>query len=212
MRTILFFLTLILSATVSAQSQQNDLAVTLGATTMPNFDRQSIGFDLSARYYFTDAFSAGGNFFVASSKFNQGFGYDTDRTLINMYGISIPLQYDIVNKEKFALGLGFSSGFLINVLRNRNETTEENYRDSDTGIGTTWNVPVKLKTNTYFAMTPFAEMSYKTLTLDEDDGTALFVTAKLGYQNIFGNGSYSKAKDFSDYIISLGVTIKGPTE
>lgn len=212
MRILLFFLTLILSGTVSAQSQQKDLAITLGATTIPNFDNQGIGFDLSARYYFTDAFSAGGNFYTASPKFKHGFGYDTDRTVINMYGISIPLQYDVVGTEKFTLGLGFSSGFLINVLRNRNETKEEEYWDSDTGLRTTWRVPVRLKTDTYFIMIPYTELSYKAFTLDQKDQTSLFVTAKLGYQNVFGNGVFSKANDFSNYIISLGVTIKGPTE
>lgn len=213
MKTIVhFFFALILSATLNAQSQQEDLAVTLGATTIPNFGNRGIGVDLSARYYFTDAFSAGGQFFTARPKFKHGFGYDTDRTLINIYGISVPLQYDVINTEKITLGFGFSNGVLVNVLRNRNETTQEEYWDSETGTGTTWNVPVKLKTDTYFILTPYAEMSYKVLTLDLEDMTSLFVTAKFGYQNVLGNGTFSKAKDFTDYIVSLGITIKGTTD
>lgn len=195
----------------SAQPAQGDLAITLGAVTTPNFGNQGIGFDLSARYYFTDAFSAGGNFYFAKTRFNYGFGYDTDRTLINKYSISVPFQYDVVQTKNFSLGFGFSIGVLINELRDRNQTTEEAYWDSSLGIGVAWQAPVFLKSDTFFTGTPFTEASYKLLPVDTKDPTFLFLTAKLGYQNVFGNGSFSKATDFSDMVFSIGLTIKGPT-
>ncbi|WLD24519.1 outer membrane beta-barrel protein [Flavobacterium dauae] len=212
MKHIIFLLGIFSFQLISAQSQQANLSATIGITTIPNFDNQGIGFDLSARYYFTDAFSLGGHFYTASPKFNHGFGYDTDRTLINMYAIDVPLQYDVINTEKFTLGLGFSNGVLLNVLRNRNETTEEEFWDTETGVGTSWNVPKKIKTDAYYLVTPYADASYKLLTLDKEDFTSMYITAKAGYQNAFGNGFYSKASDFRNYIVSLGITIKGTTD
>lgn len=213
MKGIFLFITAFFTVWVaSAQSAQGDLAATLGVTTVPNFNNQSTGFDMSVRYYFTDNFSAGGSFYFSKSKFNHGFGYDTDRTLINKYSITIPFQYDLVQMENLSVGLGFSTGVLVNELRNRRETTEEEYWDDSSGIGMTWRVPAFLKNNTFFTATPFAEASYKILSIDTADPTFLYVTAKIGYQNVFGNGSFSKASDFSDTIFSFGLTIKGPTD
>lgn len=212
MKGIFLFITAFFTVWVaSAQTQQGDLAVTFGVTTVPNYSNQRIGFDMSARYYFTDLFSAGGSFYFAKTKFNYGFGYDTDRTLINKYSITIPFQYDVIQTKNFALGLGFSMGVLVNELRDRNQTTEEEYWDSSTGIGATWRVPAFLKNDTFFTGTPFAEASCKLLTIDSKDPTFLFLTAKLGYQNVFGNGTFSKASNFSDTVFSVGLTIKGPT-
>jgi len=212
MKYLLLFFAFLFTQITFAQSQQNDLAATIGVTTIPNFGNQGIGFDVSARYYFSEAFSLGGSFYTASPRFNHGFGYDIDRTLINMYAINVPLQYDVINTEKFTLGLGFSNGVLLNILRNRNETVEEEFWDTETGIGTSWNVPKKIKTDTYYLLTPYADASYKLLTLDKEDFTSMFLTVKAGYQNAFGNGFYSKPSDFRNYIVSLGITIKGTTD
>lgn len=209
MKYLLLLFTVLISQASFSQSQQNDLSVTLGATTLPTFNDQKFGFDLSARYYLTDQFSFGGNFYTASPKFNKGFGYDTDRTLLNMYGFSVPLQYDVINTDKLTLGFGFSNGVLLNVLRNRNESKEEEYWNSDTGIVTYLQVPIRLKNDAYYVLTPYVDLSYRIFNLDKDETASMFVNAKLGYQNVFGNGSFSKSNDFSNYIISLGFTIKG---
>ncbi len=192
-----------------SQSQQNDLAVTLGAVSVPAFNKHKIGFELSARYYFTDAFSGGISLNAASPKYKHGFGYDTDRTLINMYRIGIPLQYDFINTQKLTLGFGFSNGVLLNILRNRNDTKEVEHYDSDTGIGYTTHVSRRLKTDAYYTLTPYADLSYRVVALDSKEISFLYLTSKLGYQNVFGNGSFSKSNDFSNYVVSLGFTIKG---
>ena len=56
-------------------------------------------------------------------------------------------------------------------------------------------------------------MSYKAVTLDKIDRTSLFCDCEIWLSKCFlGNGSFSKAKDFTDYIVSLGITIKGTTD
>jgi len=187
-----------------AQSEQGDLSLTIGVTTIPAFNKHKIGLDFSVRHYLTDAFSGGINFNTVSPKYNHGFGYNTDRTLINMYNISIPFQYDVINTEKLSLGFGLSNGILLNVLRNRNEPREEN--DFNPDLGT--HIPRRLKTESYFTLTPYVDLSYPLVALDAKETTFIFVTSKVGYRNVFGNGSFSKSNDFSNYTISLGITIK----
>ncbi len=209
MRYLLLFFTFLFTQITFAQSQQNDLAVTIGATTIPAFNKNKIGLDITARYYFTDAFSGGLSLNIVSPKYNYGFGYETDRTLINMYSFSIPLQYDVVNTEKLTLSFGFSNGLLLNILRNRNESKEVINYDPDTGIGYTTQVPRRLKTDSYYTLTPYADVSYRLMAMDIEETAFMFVTSKVGYRNVFGNGSFSKASDFSNYVVSLGITFKG---
>lgn len=211
MKQLLLFLGFLFCQMSFSQSQQEDLSVGLGAVTIPHFNKQRVGIELSARYYFTDAFSAGGYFYTASPKFNHGFGFDTDRTLMNIYAITIPLQYDVINTEKLTLGLGFSNGLLLNVLRNRNDVKEEIYYDDDTGIGYASKVPQRLKTDSYYLLTPYADFSYRVMAVDREKTGWLFLSAKVGYQNAFGNGTFSNSTDFRNYIVSFGITIKGTT-
>ncbi|SFN08003.1 hypothetical protein SAMN05421741_10143 [Paenimyroides ummariense] len=209
MKHLVLLSTLLFAQITFAQSQQNDLAVTIGATTMPAFNKNKIGLDLTGRYYFTDAFSGGLSLNIVSPKYNHGFGFDTDRTLINMYSFSIPLQYDVVNTEKLTLSFGFSNGILLNILRNRNESNEVINYDPDTGIGYTTQVPRKLKTDSYYTLTPYADVSYRLMAMDIEEIAFMFLTSKVGYRNVFGNGSFSKPSDFSNYVVSLGITFKG---
>lgn len=209
MKQIILFFAFIFATFSFAQSSQNDLAVTFGGLTIPAFNKQRIGFDATARYYVTDRFSVGGAFYIASPKYNHGFGYDTDRTLINMYGIAVPLQYDVLNTDKVTLGFGFANGILLNVLRNRNDTREVEHYDPDTDTTSSVQVPKRLKTDGYYTLTPYAEASVKLVQLDKAADTALFFTGKVGYQNAFGKGSFSKPQNFSNYVVSLGFTIKG---
>ncbi len=209
MKHTLLLSALLFAQITFAQSQQNDLAVTIGATTIPAFNKNKIGLDLTGRYYFTDAFSGGLSLNIVSPKYNHGFGFDTDRTLINMYSFSIPLQYDVVNTENLTLSFGFSNGLLLNILRNRNESNEVINYDPDTGIGYATQVPRKLKTDSYYTLTPYADVSYRLIALDIEETAFMFLTAKAGYRNVFGNGSFSKPSDFRNYIVSLGITFKG---
>lgn len=209
MKYILLFFGLVFSLTTFGQSNKNDLAVSLSALTVPNFDNYRIGGDVSARYYFTDVFSSGINFYTASPRFKHGFGFDTDQTLINIYSISIPVQYEVINTKKFNLSVGFSSGVLLNLLRNRNDTKEVTVYDPETGIETVVELPKRLKTDTYYTLTPYIEGSLRLFVLDAEQSASLYLTGKFGYQNVFRNGAFSNRNDFTDYLFSLGIMVRG---
>jgi len=209
MKHILLLSALLFVQVTFAQSKQNDLAIGAKAILLPVFTNSRIGGELGLRYYITDGFSIGNNYMYTNNKFTNGFGYDTDRTLIHYLGINIPLQYDVVNKEKFQLGMGIAPGLNFITLRDRNQMSEEEYYDEETGVTTVISTPVRFNRDAYFSLTPYIDLSVKAVDIDIKSDVALYITGNAGYQFAFGNGDFTKPSDFRNYVVSLGFTIKG---
>ncbi len=209
MRNILLLATFLFAQITLAQSQQNDLAFTAKAIVLPLFSDNRLGAEVGLRYYITDGFSVGNNYLYTNNSFKHGFGYDTNRTLMHYLGINIPLQYDVVNKDKFQVGMGVSPGLAISTLRDKTRMKEEEYYDEETGVTTVISTPVRLNRDAYFTLTPNIDFSVKIANLETKSNTNLYVTGNAGYQFAFGKGDFTKPSDFRNYVISLGFTIKG---
>lgn len=209
MKHILLLVAALFAQASFSQSQQNDLAFTAKATVLPVFNKSRLGAEVGLRYYITDNFSIGNSYIYTNDKFNHGFGYDTDRTLMHYLGINVPLQYDVVNKDKFQIGMGISPGLSISTLRDKNQMKEEEYYDSETGVTTIISTPVRLNRDAYFSLTPNVDLSVKLANIDPKSNTAIYVTGNAGYQFAFGKGDFTKPSDFRNYVVSLGFTIKG---
>lgn len=209
MKHILLLVAALFAQASFSQSQQNDLAFTAKATVLPVFNNNRLGAEFGLRYYITDNFSIGNSYIYTNDKFTHGFGYDTDRTLMHYLGINIPLQYDVVNKDKFQIGMGISPGLSISTLRDKNQMKEEEYYDSETGVTTIISTPVRLNRDAYFSLTPNVDLSVKLANIDPKSNTAFYVTGNAGYQFAFGKGDFTKPSDFRNYVVSLGFTIKG---
>lgn len=207
MRTFILFIALFSSAVSFSQNGKNDLGIFAGASLQPVFNEQLISANLSGKYYLTNTFSLGAQLLYTNKKSSFGYGYDTDRTLQHVFTFNVPLQYDIVANDKVNIGLGFSNGVLLTTLRNRNETKDHEYYDADTGITTVVHVPVRLNRDAYYVLTPNLDFSYKLLRMDED--SSMFLTGNVGYQMAFGRGDFTKMRDFTNYVVSLGITFKG---
>jgi len=207
MKTFIFFVSLFVSAFAFSQNGKNDLGVFAGVTLQPVFNQQLVSASLSGRYYVTDAFSVGGQLLYTNKKTTFGYGYNTDRTWLHVFTFNVPLQYDVVANKKMNIGIGFSNGILLTTLRNRNEVKEYEYYDSDTGITTVMQVPVRLNRDAYYVLTPNLDFSYKLLRMDED--SSMYLTGNAGYQMAFGGGDFTKMRDFTNYVVSLGITFKG---
>lgn len=192
-----------------AQSQQNDLAFTAKATVLPVFNSSRLGAEVGLRYYITDAFSIGNNYIYTNDKFTHGFGYDTNNSIMHYLGINVPLQYDVVNKDKVQIGMGISPGLALSTLRDKNQVKEEEYYDEESGVTTIISTPVRLNRDAYFTLTPNIDLAVKVASIDSKSNTALYVTGNAGYQFAFGKGDFTKPSDFRNYIVSLGFTIKG---
>lgn len=204
----LYILTLVFVCQISlGQSRFNDLAVELGWVSLPIPKKQKSAFVVSAKYYFMESVSAGLSFSITRNSYNEGFGYPTNYTLLNMYKVEIPFQYDIIDNEKFSLGLGFGTGVLFNVLRNKEVLEEVEYYD-EWGV-TQYYVPQKIRTDHYMSISPYAQFSYKIAPMDRMETAHLYLTGSVGYQNAYGKGKFSNPRDFSNYLLSFGLIIKG---
>lgn len=207
MKTFILLSALFASALSFSQNGKNDLGIFAGASLQPVFNQQLVSANLSGRYYVTDAFFVGGQMLYTNKKGRNGYGYDTDRTLLHVFTFNVPLQYDVLATKKMNIGLGFSNGILLTTLRNRNEVKEYTSYDSDTGITTVMHMPVRLNRDAYYVLTPNVDFSYKLLRMDED--SSMYLTGNLGYQMAFGGGDFTKMRDFTNYVVSLGITFKG---
>lgn len=212
MKKILLLLAFIQSGIMAAQSQKDDLAFGLSAVALPVLSDYRLGAEASFRYYLADEFSFGGKFQYTFNNYKHGFGYDTPRTLVHFLNISMPLQYDVVNKEKFQIGLGFAPGVSFATLRDKTQAKEEEYYDSETGITTIVSTPIRLNRDAFFTLTPTIDAAVKLLDLETKSNTVLYLSANAGYQLTLGQGDFSKPTDFRNYIISLGFVIKGATK
>jgi len=209
MKHLLLFSAFLFAQITFAQSQQNDLAFTAKATVLPVFNNNRLGAEVGLRYYITDAFSIGNNYIYTNDKFTHGFGYDTNNSIMHYLGINVPLQYDVVNKDKVQIGMGISPGLSLSTLRDKNQLKIEEHYDEETGVTTVVKTPVRLNRDAYFSLTPNIDLSVKLANIDPKSNTAIYVTGNAGYQFAFGKGDFTKPSDFRNYIVSLGFTIKG---
>ncbi len=210
MKAISTFVALLFSIMIFAQSN-NQLAVFGGMSYQPILRASTVGGDLTGRYYVGEKLSLGLGFDYTFKKYNQGFGYLTDRTLMHNVRLNAIAQYDFLNSEKLRVGAFAANGAAIVTLRDRNDTkTTETTQEID-GIWQTIIVetPKRLGRDAFYILTPGIDFSYKVATLDPEFNTDLYVTSRVGYQLALGSGDFAKPKNFTDFIFSLGVTIKG---
>lgn len=209
MKHLLLLTALLFGQITFAQSQQNDLAFTAKATILPVFSNYRLGAEVGLRYYLTDVFSVGNNYVYTNDKFTHGFGYETNNSLVHYLGINVPVQYDVVNKDKFQIGMGIAPGLSFSTLRDKNQLKIEEYYNEDTGVTTVIKTPVRLNRDAYFLLTPHIDFAVKIANIETKSHTSLYVTGNAGYQFAFGAGDFTKPSDFRNYVVSLGFTIKG---
>lgn len=209
MKKLLLILAFVQSGLMAAQSQQEDIAFGLSATVLPVFDDYRLGAEVSLRYYITNELSVGAKFQYTFNTYNHGFIYQTPKSIVHYSNISVPIQFDVVNKERFQLGLGFAPGIASATLRDRTQLKEEEYYDEETGVTTVVRTPVRLDRDSYFTLAPNLDVAVKLFNIDKESNTGLYLTGNAGYQLVLGNGDFTKTTDFRNYVLSLGFTIKG---
>ena len=209
---LLFIIALFQTSMVLAQSQQDDLAFSLRAAALPIYNDYRLGAEASLQYYIKDDLSVGGKFQYTFNNFNHGFGYDTPKAIVHYLNISTPIQYDVINDEKFQLGFGLAPGISLATLRDRTQLKEKEYYDDETGIVTVVKMPIRLNRDAYFTLTPNIDFSYKLTSIEKNSNTALYLSGNAGYQFSMGAGDFTNSNSFRNYVVSLGFTIKGTTK
>lgn len=209
MKTIYTFLTLLFSMTIFAQSSK-ELAIFGGANYQPILKGHQFGGDLTGRYYVSEKLSLGLGFAYSTKKYREGFGYETDRTLTHNVLLNSVVQYDFLSNENFSVGAYFLNGVSLVTLRNLNDTKTRTVNEEIDGI---WywrevEVPKRLNRDAFYVMTPGIDFSVKVANLDPEFDTKMYITSRIGYQMAFGNQDFATAKNYTDFVFSLGITIR----
>lgn len=209
MRTITIFFALLFSVLLFSQSEKQ-LAVFGGANYQPILKGNHFGFDLTGRYYLDEKISVGLEFAYTSKKYNQGFGFETDRTLMHNVLLNSVIQYDFLTSEKFFVGAFVANGVSIITLRDRNDTRLREVTEEIDGIWYTREVevPKRLNRDAFYVMTPGIDFSAKVANLDPEFDTNMYITSRIGYQMAFGNQDFATARNYTDFVFSLGITIR----
>lgn len=210
MKMINTFVALLFSVVVFSQSN-NQFAVSGGANYQPVLKGYHIGLDLTGHYYLDERFSLGFEFAYTSKKYSEGFGYETDRTIMYNIILNSVVQYDFLKSEKFFTGAFLTNGVSLVTLKDLNDTRTREVTQEIDGVLQTLEieVPERLGRDSFYILSSGINFSYKVATLEEEFNTNLYITSRIGYQMAFGNGNLAQSKNFTDFVLSLGVTIKG---
>lgn len=208
MKKLLPVLMLCFSIVAHSQSDKSDIVLDVQILDAPFKNLRTKGIDISIRYYLTNNFSLGGGFQFTTQKFPGGMGYDTERTLLHHFNFQVIPQYDIFKNQNLIIGLQLRNGVSSSLLYDRDDLIES--PDAEWSLLGNNKTPNLLDTDVYYLLTPQLNISYKIVPLDEV--TDIYVTLNGGYQMAFGRGHYTRPADFRNYIVSLGILIKGPTE
>lgn len=209
MKKLLFIMTVFSFAQVF--SQKEDLAVFGGVNIQKQAAGNFTGGELSARYYVANKLSLGVQSTYASKKFDDGFIYLTDRTILNNFTFSGLVQYDVIANDKFIFGAFLGNGIRLKTLRNLNDPRTYEYYD-EFGFPYYIDLPKKLNRDLFYVLTPGLDLSFRVGEVGKTEKVGLYITSKGGYQFNFGEDQLTNKNNSRNLVWSIGVTFKATTK
>ncbi len=192
-------------------AQKDHIAFFAGAELQPALRGYAPAFHMNARGYINDRVSLGGVLTYTQQNHSDNFGYLADRTRSFHTTFNILAQNDLIQTEKFSLSAYLSTGAYFFRLVNPDETYTEITHNQIDGI---WyehaqEVPRKLSRDVFYNLQPGLDVSYKLGTITKEK-VGIYLTSRVGYQFVFGNGRNIGGTQLTKPVISLGVTFNGP--
>ena len=197
---------------VSFYSQKEDLAFFGGVNFQEVASKNQVSADLTGRYYVEDRLSIGLQFLYQSKKYSEGFGYFTDRTILNNMTVNTIVQYDFFKSDQLVVGAFIGNGINLIELRNLNEVRVEQYFDPQTYLYYDVLTPRILEKSAIYVFTPGVDVSLKLATLGKSEKIGLYITARGGYQFGFGENTFTGSNFSNNITGSFGITFKGTTQ
>lgn len=209
MKKAISILGIVLCSTL-AFAQKNQIAFYAGLEMQPALTKYKPAISVNGRSYIDEHWSFGASISYTTEKHNQNFGYRAYRTRSNHTTINFLAQNDLIRNETLFLSAFVSSGLYRLILVNPDEyTLEETYSEID-GVWHVYQeeVPRKLQRDLYFNLQTGLDFSVKLATVPNQD-FSIYLTSRASYQFVPGKKDLSKNNQFSQPIISIGVTLKG---
>ena len=210
MKKYMLFATCLISTGFYAQKE--DLAFFGGANFQEVDSKSKISADLTGRYYLQNRLSIGLQFLYNTKRYEEGFGYFTDRTVLTNMTINTIVQYDFLKNDQFIVAAFVGNGVNLVELRNLNEVRIEQYFDPETYLYYDVVTPRILEKNAIYVFTPGVDVSLKLATLGKSEKIGMYVTARAGYQFSFGENTFTGSNFSNNITGSFGITFKGTSQ
>lgn len=204
------FLSFFLLSSMFAHAQSGSFAVFGGVIRQPSLSGNRMGVDFGGRYYLTDNFSVGLQGSHAFKKYNEGFGYDTDRTKIDYTAINALVQFDSRVSRKFVIAPYVSTGANLSNLYDMNDIRiRETWREIFNGFYyyEEEEIPETLDRDVFYLLSPGVDFSYHLTTFDHSRAN-LYLTSRVGYRLAFGKGDFLTPRNITGAVFSLCIMIK----
>jgi len=192
-------------------AQKDHIAFYGGLELQPALRGYAPAFHMNARGYINDRISLGGVLTYTQQNHSDNFGYLADRTRSFHTTFNALAQNDLIQKEKFSLSAYISTGVYFFSLVNPDETyTKSTYSEID-GLWfvNQYETPRRLSRDLFFNIQPGLDASYKLGTITKEN-VGIYLTSRVGYQFVFGNGRNIDGAQLTKPVVSLGITLKGP--
>lgn len=192
-------------------AQKDHLAFFAGLELQPALKGYAPAFHMNARGYISDRISLGGVLAYTQQNHSDNFGYLADRTRSFHTTFNALAQNDLIQTEKFSLSAYLSTGVYFFRLVNPDQTYTETTYNQIEGI---WfvhqqEVPRRLSRDVFYNLQPGLDVSYKMGTITKEN-VGIYLTSRVGYQFVFGNGRNINGAQLTKPVVSLGITLKGP--
>lgn len=159
------------------------------------------GGGLEMKVYLKSKWSTGIFVAIAGRRITDTFTFSIARPVVSYVETGLVNQYDIIQKDKFRIGLQLATNFGFAELRDKarkvRERTRYGYRD----------LPKKIAVNTYYIAAPGLDISCKLKS--NRNAPDIFITANSKYRLAIGNWHFGSKNAFLGPLFSIGISLIG---
>ncbi len=171
------------------------------ATNAPILDQNFYGFGMDMKYFLLDRFGTGAVVNMAGKRIPENFHYAIGQPTLTFSEIGWINQYNFISVGNMRINLNLTNGLAVANLADN--SIKEKY-------WTKYGEQTRAKSiacNYYYLFEPGAEISYKVISNDHNPD--FYLVAKSNYRFLCGQGKYSSASSFSDYLFAFGISMVG---
>ena len=187
--------------TADARSNRQEISLYMFALKTKLTENHLWGGGFEIRLYLKNKWSTGIFLGVAGRRITDTFTFSIAKPVVSYAEMGWLNQYDIIQKDKFRVGLQLATNFGFAELRDKaqkvRERTRYGYRD----------LPKKVAVNTYYIAAPGLDISLKLKSISNSPD--IFLTANSKYRMAVGNRRFGPKDALLGPLFSIGVSFIG---
>ncbi len=169
------------------------------ALTTPFMQQQSYGGGLDLQAWYTDNLSIGISLSASGRKVTPTFGYAIGQSQLTYYDISLFNEFKVQQWNRLEAGLRLYTGFSAFHLADKSIMVPYTWYD-EYGIAYEGEKPLPIDNNYFLRVAPAFVLRYRV-------HSHVLIEGSMAYNFFIGNARFGSSKDFSNYVVQLGVKI-----